>query len=69
MLLADKYQSLPADLQKEAIDFIDFLFETRVKKKNLQGNRPCGLAKGEITINKEFYKPMTDEELCVWGIE
>ena len=64
--LERKIKELPPDLQKEALDFINFLIEKNKKNKNL---RPIGLCKGEITIYDDFYNPMSNDELREWGIE
>ncbi len=67
ILLEKKLKELSPDLQKEALDFIDFLIENKMKiKKNHK--RPFGLCKGEIIIHDDFYKPMSKEELKEWGI-
>jgi Protein of unknown function (DUF2281) len=51
--------SLPADLRKQAEDFIDFLIEKSQKGKK-SDMRPLGLAKGKISIPDDFDEPLED---------
>ena len=57
--LYSRIDSLPADLKKEAEDFIDFLIE-KSKKEKKPLKRTLGLAKGRIIIPDNFDEPLTD---------
>jgi len=65
-MLEEKFNKLPDDLKKEALDFIDFLIEKKIGEK-LQGKRPRGLAKGTFFMSEDFNQPLTDEELKKTG--
>ena len=56
--LYSRIDSLPADLKKEAEDFIDFLIQKSKEKKPTK--RTLGLAKGRIIIPENFDNPLTD---------
>ena len=71
-LILNKYISLPASLQKEVGDFIDFLIARYrnkterdgalgavVNKKNKRKSN-FGSARGMIVINKDFDEPLED---------
>ncbi|MFM9837957.1 MAG: DUF2281 domain-containing protein [Cyclobacteriaceae bacterium] len=57
--LYSRIDSLPADLRKEAEDFIDSLIE-RTRKEKKPDIRPLGLAKGKISIPDDFDEPLED---------
>ena len=58
--LVARIESLPADMQKEVIDFIDFhLARLNQNDPPKQGGVP-GLAKGRITIADDFDAPIAD---------
>jgi len=65
--IENKIKVLSPELQKEAVDFIDFLIEKKIK--NHKKSRPFGLCKDEIKIYDNFYSSMSEEELKDWGIE
>ena len=39
---------------------------TPVEKEKPKGQRPSGLAKGQIIIHDSFFEPMDEEELALW---
>ncbi len=51
--------SLPADLKKEAIDFIEFLKE-KSRRSTKPAKRQAGLAKGMIEMKPDFDEPLDD---------
>lgn len=54
-----KITLLPADLKKEANDFIEFLLSKK-EKKEPKPKRPLGLAKGLIEMSDDFDEPLDD---------
>jgi hypothetical protein len=67
MAAQDQYiqlSSLPEDVRKEVLDFIAFLMQRRVKQeapKDQSRKTPIGgLAKGLVTIPKDFDAPLDD---------
>ena len=54
-----KLTMLPADLKKEADDFIEFLLSKK-KKEESGSKRPLGLAKGLIEMSDNFDEPLDD---------
>jgi len=56
-----KIESLPADLRKELIDFLDHLLKRKkpTKESPRNGGVP-GLAKGRIVIADDFDAPLDD---------
>jgi len=50
---------LPADLKKEADDFIEFLLSKQEKRES-PAKRPLGLAKGLIEMSDDFDEPLDD---------
>ena len=59
LLINNKFNSLPADMQKEVSDFIDFL-QQKAKKQKTKMKRMFGYAKGSITIKPGFDDPLED---------
>jgi len=58
--LVNRIESLPADMQKQVIDFVDFhLARMNQSGTTAQGGVP-GLAKGRITIADDFDAPLTE---------
>lgn len=57
LYLYNKLNSLPAELKKEAVDFIESLLDKSKKRKS---ERPVGLAKGMIKISDDFDEPLDD---------
>ncbi|MBI2967430.1 MAG: DUF2281 domain-containing protein [Bacteroidetes bacterium] len=61
-----KLNSLPDQLQKEAMDFIDFLFQkiNPEKKNNIKSNKKMfprfGSSKGLYKISPDFDEPLDD---------
>ena len=56
-----KINSLPADLRKELIDFVEFLLQRKkLPKKSPKGGGIPGLAKGRIVIAEDFDAPLDD---------
>jgi hypothetical protein len=62
-LILKKIKALPSELQKEVIDFINFL-ELKVKKDKVisepQKNRKAGFAKGTFIMGEDFDEPLED---------
>ncbi len=61
MLLSDlqiKIESLPIGLQKEVLDFVDFLKSKSEIKKTKLKTRQFGYAKGKIFLSKDFDAPL-----------
>ena len=57
--LYEKINSLPSDVRSEVDDFIDFLMNKRVAKR--QKKKPeFGCAKGKIHIADDFDEPLDD---------
>jgi len=56
-----KIESLPAELRKELIDFLEFLLQRKKQRKEAprRGGIP-GLAKGRIVIADDFDAPLDD---------
>lgn len=54
-----KYQSLPEELKKKVIQFMDSLHKTSTASPK---KRKAGLAKGKIKINAGFDDPLEDFE-------
>jgi len=56
-----KINSLPADLRKELVDFLEFLLQRkRQPAKSPRGGGVPGLAKGRIGIADDFDAPLDD---------
>ncbi len=60
--LLQKIESLPENLRKEALDFIEFLATKSKKTETLPAKpiRKSGLAKGMIHIKKDFDEPLKE---------
>lgn len=56
-----KIESLPSDLRKELIDFLEYLLQRKKQPKEPQkrGGVP-GLAKGRIVVADDFDGPLDD---------
>jgi Protein of unknown function (DUF2281) len=54
-----KLTSLPSDLKKELIDFMDFLLQKRKRERQGREGIP-GLAKGRIIVADDFDAPLED---------
>lgn len=53
--------SLPEDVRKQVLDFIQFLMERRNRPEEPEKKeRQIGLAKGMITIPDDFDEPLED---------
>lgn len=61
-LLYKKLSSLPEDLKKEVIDFIEFLSaKTKKKQSNNEKNKPVfGSGKGLFKMKSDFDSPLDD---------
>jgi hypothetical protein len=57
--ISKKIKSLPADLQKEADSFVDYLIFKDGKKQTYQKRKP-GMAKGLIELKEGFNDPLED---------
>jgi len=61
--LIEKINTLPEELQKEVIDFVEFLsHKYNISSKNTTDEKKSnyGSAKGLITIPKDFDEPLDD---------
>jgi|688.fasta_scaffold159470_2 mRNA-degrading endonuclease RelE of RelBE toxin-antitoxin system len=52
--------SLPEDVRKQVLDFIEFLMERKKRPEEPKKKRIAGLAKGMITIPDDFDEPLED---------
>jgi hypothetical protein len=55
-----KINSLPEDLRKQVIEFIEFLSTRRKQPEPLRKKRIAGLMKGEIHIADDLDAPLDD---------
>lgn len=55
-----KVNSLPADLRKELMDFLDSLMKRKKQDKRPKSGGVPGLAKGRIVIADDFDAPLDD---------
>ncbi|MBI1286426.1 MAG: DUF2281 domain-containing protein [Flavobacteriales bacterium] len=51
--------SLPADLRREAADFIEFLKQKSNQREKAK-KRQAGMAKGLVKMNPDFDEPLDD---------
>ncbi len=58
-LVFKEIKSLPAELQKEVLDFIAFLKSKQLKQVT-KSEREFGYAKGKIIIHPGFDEPLDD---------
>lgn len=58
--LYTQLESLPSDLKKEVLDFIDFLKSKMEKEPMPQKSRQFGILKGKITMASDFDEPLED---------
>jgi hypothetical protein len=56
-ILKSEIDSLPIELRKEVVDFVDFL-KTKHKIKSKVKTREFGSAKGKIQMSDDFDKPL-----------
>ena len=54
-----EFNSLPAEMQREVVDFIAFLKSKRMKTEKKK-KREFGILKGKIIIHSDFDKPLED---------
>jgi hypothetical protein len=54
--------SLPEDVRKQVLDFIEFLMERRVEKSGDPAPKelPFGMFKGKIRVAEDFDAPLDD---------
>ena len=57
--LYTQIEALPADLKKQAADFIAFLLSKTKPKKKIK-ERKAGFAKGLIKMSPDFDEPLED---------
>lgn len=62
--LYNKISSLPDNLKKEVLDFVEFL-QTKSKKEVLSKPRAFGSLKGKITMVSDFDAPLKDFKECM----
>ncbi len=62
--LYNEISKLPADLRKEAQDFIEFL-KTKAKKENPIPKRKFGYAKGFFKMHDDFNAPLEGFKDCM----
>ena len=65
MAAQDQYiqlSSLPEDVRKQVMDFIEFLMNRKQEKPNdsTPKKRPIGLMKGKIRMSDDFDAPLDD---------
>lgn len=57
--LLSKFNSLPDELKRQALDFLDRLFKKSEQEKK-KGKRKFGTAKGKIIIKHGFDDPLDE---------
>ena len=68
MSTQDQYiqlSSLPEDIRKQAVEFIEFLLQRRKQEKEVPPKpdtnlRPIGMFKGKIRMSDDFDEPLED---------
>ena len=55
-----KLSTLPDDMKREVVNFVDFLKSKSVAKAKVEKQRKAGLAKGLIQMKEDFDEPLDD---------
>jgi hypothetical protein len=59
--ILEKIKMIPVAYQQEVEDFIDFILQKKVSKKNaVKSNRKLGLLKGKMKMSDDFNAPLDD---------
>jgi hypothetical protein len=58
-LLNKEIESLPIELRKEVVDFVDFL-KRKYQAQNVLKEREFGYAKGRVRMSKDFDEPLEE---------
>ncbi|WP_341224688.1 DUF2281 domain-containing protein [uncultured Arcticibacterium sp.] len=58
--LYTQLESLPSDLKKEVLDFIEFLKFKMDREPKSSKNRQFGVLKGKISMTNDFDEPLED---------
>ncbi|MBB6237115.1 hypothetical protein HDC90_001733 [Pedobacter sp. AK013] len=59
--ILEKIKMIPVAYQQEVEDFIDFILQKKVKKKNEEKTqRKLGLLKGRMKMSDDFNAPLDD---------
>ncbi len=55
-----KFESLPSNLKKEAMEYLDKLFSKSTIETNKENKPKFGSLKGKIVIHDDFDEPLED---------
>lgn len=55
-----KFESLPANLKKEAMDYVEKLFSKSIAEAKEKNKPKFGSLKGKIVIHDDFDEPLED---------
>lgn len=59
--ILEKIKMIPVAYQQEVEDFIDFILQKKVKKKDEEkSTRKLGLLKGKMKMSDDFNAPLND---------
>jgi hypothetical protein len=59
--ILEKIKMIPVAYQQELEDFIDFILQKKVDKKDEEKtNRKLGLLRGKMKMSDDFYTPLDD---------
>jgi hypothetical protein len=59
--ILEKIKMIPVAYQQEVEDFIDFILQKKVDKKDEEKtNRKLGLLRGKMKMSDDFYTPLDD---------
>jgi hypothetical protein len=59
--ILEKIKMIPVAYQQEVEDFIDFISQKKVDKKDEEKtNRKLGLLRGKMKMSDDFYTPLDD---------
>ena len=61
-------KKLPLEMQKEAENYIEYLFSKDRAAKKIKKNRPYALCRGEFEIADDFNAQLSDDILKNWGL-